>query len=123
MLWRAPVIRREPSLAIPAACHAALLGDDIALELPVLTQPAATLDQPLAATARDLLRFGGALSVERLLGGAQHLAPITAGPQPVGQFVAARVAEQLDLFGVDARGVLEDLARDLRVVARRVVGR
>jgi hypothetical protein len=44
-----------------------VLADDVALELPVLMQPAPALDQPLAAVARDLLRFGGALGLQRLL--------------------------------------------------------
>src|SRR5215210_1199272 len=99
----------------------AVLADDVALKLPVLTQPAPALDQPLAAIARDLLRLRRALGIERLLSLAQHPAPITARAQPLGQLVAARLAEQLILFGVDARGVREDLPRDLRVVARRVV--
>jgi hypothetical protein len=122
MLWRAPVIRREPSLAIPAACHAACSVDDVALELPVLAQPAPALDQPLGAIARDLLRLRGALGLQRLLGRAQHPAPITAGAQPLRELVAARLAEQLVLGRVNRGRFLEDLARDLPVVARGVVG-
>ena len=123
MLWRAPTIRRDPSLAIPAACQAACSVDDVALELPVLAQPAPALDQPLAAVARDLLGLRGALGVQRLLGLAQHLAAIAARAQPLRQLVAARLAEQLVLGRVDARGVLEDLPRDLLVAARRVMRR
>ena len=95
----------------------------MALKLPVLTQPAPALDQPLAAIARNLVGLRGALGLQRLLGLAQHLATITAGAQPLGQLVTALLAEQLVLGRVDARGVLQDLARDLLVAARGVMGR
>src|SRR3954463_7978664 len=74
-----------------------MLSDDVSLKLPVLTQPAPALDQPLGAAARDLLGFGGALSVERLLGLAQSLAAIAARAQPLRELVAARVAIELVL--------------------------
>ncbi len=43
MLWRAPVIRREPSLAIPARQPRVMLGDHAPLELIVLLEPAPAL--------------------------------------------------------------------------------
>jgi hypothetical protein len=89
--------------------------------LPVLAQPPPALDQPLAAIARDALRPRGPLGVQRLLGLAEHLATITARAQPLGQLIAARLAEQLVLGGVDARGLLEDLPGDLLIGARRVM--
>src|SRR5215210_7115305 len=95
----------------------------MALELPVLAQPAPALVQPLGAAARHLLGLSGALGVQRLLGLAQDLAAVAAGAQPLGQLVAARVAEQLVLGRVDARGVLEDLPRDLLVTAGGVMRR
>jgi hypothetical protein len=109
MLWRAPTIRRDPSLAIPAACQGRVLADDVTLELPVLPEPAPTLGQPLAAAARDLLVLRGALGLQRLLGLAQHPAAITARAQPLGQLVAARLAIELVLGRVDARRLLKDL--------------
>jgi hypothetical protein len=69
------------------------------------------------------LAWAAALGIQRLLGLRQHLAPIPARAHAFRQLVAARLTEQLILLGVDARGVLEDLARDLRVVARRVMRR
>ncbi len=84
---------------------------DVALEPPVLTQPAPALRQPLGATARDRLGPHGALGVQRLLAVAQHPAAITARAQRLRELVTARVAEQLVRGPVDARGVLENLAR------------
>ena len=74
MLWRAPVIRRDPSLAIPAVKPRGMLGDHATLELMVLLEPTPALAQPLAAVARDRHGVGLALGIQRLLGRAQPLA-------------------------------------------------
>jgi hypothetical protein len=62
------------------------------------------------------------LGVQRLLGLAQDLAAIPHWCADLGQLVTAVVAEQRVLGRVDARGLLEDLARDLLIAARRVMG-
>ena len=123
MLWRAPTIRRDPSLAIPAACQAACSVTTWRSSSQSWRNRRRHSTSRSAAAARDLLGLRGALGVQRLLGLAQHLAAITARPQPLGQLVAARLAEQLVLGRIDARGVLEDLPRDLLIAARRVMGR
>jgi hypothetical protein len=100
-----------------------VLRDDVALELPVLAQPAATLVQSLAAIARNRLGVRGAFGVQRLLGFAQHLAAITRGAQPFGQLVTALLAEQRILGRVNPSGLLEDLPGDLLIVAGGVMRR
>jgi hypothetical protein len=98
-----------------------VLGDHPSLKLPILFQTPFAFGQALVAIARDRLGPRGALGLQRLLGLAQPSAAITAGPQPLGQLVAARLAEQLVLGRVNRGGLLEDLAGDLLVVARRVM--
>ena len=98
-----------------------MLGDHPPLELPLLLQTTLAFDQALVAVARDRLGLRSALGLQRLLGFAQSPATITAGAQPLGQLVAARLAEQLVLGRVDARRLFEDLASDLLVAARRVM--
>ena len=72
---------------------------------------------------RDRLGLRGAALVEAALGVAQPaLAALTRG-QLRRQLVAARIAEALVLFGVDGGRVLEDLARDLLIAARRALRR
>src|SRR4051794_10694722 len=96
-----------------------VLRDDVALKLPVLAQAPPTLDEALGAVTRDGLGLGLACGVKRLLGLAQPPPAITARAQPVGQLIAARVAVLLVFGGVDARRLLEDLACDLLIAARR----
>src|ERR671913_2481162 len=100
-----------------------MLRDDVALNLPVLAQPPATLGQSVAAIARNRLGLRGAFGVQRLLGLAQDLAAVPAGAQPLGQLVAALIAEQLVLGRVHPRGLFEDLPRDLLIAARGVMRR
>src|SRR5436305_1495105 len=107
MFARAPTIRRDPSLAIPRACHTACSATTRRSSCQVLLEPALALDQPLAAVARDRLCLGGALRVERLLGLAQPLAPIAARAQPLRQLVAARLAAELVLRRIDPSGLFE----------------
>ena len=123
MLWRAPTIRRDPSLAIPAACQAACSETTYRSSSQSWRNRRRHSSEPLGAAARDLLGLCGALGVERLLGLAQDPAAVPARAQPLGQLVAARLAIELVLGRVDARGVLEDLPCDLLIAARRVMGR
>ena len=104
-----------PVAGDPAGKPRCVFGDHVALELPVLAQPPAALDEALGPVTGDLLGLLGALGVHRLLGLAQPLAPVTTGPQPLGQLVAARLPEQLVLGRVDPCGLLEDLLGDLLV--------
>ena len=110
MLWRAPAIRRDPSLAIPAASHAACSAINAPLKLLVLPQPAPALVQPLAAVARNRLGLGLALGVQRLLGLAQHACGDRRRAQPLGQLVAARLAEEL-VFGRVSRAASSRISR------------
>jgi hypothetical protein len=59
--------------------------------------------------------------VEAALGVAQPALAALTGGELRRQLVAARIAEALVLFGVDGGRVLEDLARDLLIAARRTL--
>jgi hypothetical protein len=69
----------RPVAGDPRRVPGSVLGDDVALELPVLAQPPPALDQSLAALPRNRLSLRGAFGIERLLGLAQHLATVAAG--------------------------------------------
>ena len=73
--------------------------------------------EALGAVARNRPGLLGALLFEAALGLAQPRAPALAGAQLLGQLVAARVAVELVLGGIDRLGLFEDLARELLVVA------
>jgi hypothetical protein len=102
MLWRAPVIRRDPSLAStghPARPIAGdsrrqprvVFGDQPPFELEVLLQSTAAFPQPLAPITRHRRGVGLAFGVERLLGLAQPLATIASHTELDRQLIAARV--------------------------------
>ena len=77
----------------------------------------------LRPVARHLLRLRGPLRLERELRLAQPCAALGRGAEPLGQLVAALLAVELILGGVDLAGLLEDLLRDLAVAAVLVVRR
>jgi hypothetical protein len=107
----------------PARKPRRMLSDDAPLKLPVLLKSRLALGEALAAITRDRLGLGGALGLHRLLGLTKPHAPVTAGTQPLGQLVTARVTEQLVLSCVQASGFLQDLLGDLLIGPRRVMRR
>src|SRR5918998_5769541 len=107
----------------PARKPRRMLSDDAPLKLPVLLQAGLALSQALAAAARDRLGLLGALGLHRLLGLTDPLASVTAGAQPLGQLVPARITKQLVLGRVLARRVFEDLLGDLLIGPGRVMRR
>src|SRR4051794_18744212 len=109
MLCRAPVIRRDPSLAIPAASHAAWSATTRRSSAHFLIKAPATLVQALAAVARNLLGPRGAFGVQGLLGFTQPRAPVTLVAKSGRQLIAATVSVTLVLRGIDRRGLAEDL--------------
>lgn len=86
-------------------------------------QPAPTLGQPLGAAARHRVRVGGAFGLQRPLGLAQPLAAIAAALKAGGQLVAARCAMDLVFGGVQVGRLLQDLAGNVLIAARRVMRR
>ena len=79
----------------------------------------------LSRSGRDFgigLASARAALIEAALGVAQPALPALTRGWLGGQLVAARIAETLILFGIDRRRVVEDLARDLFVIARRALG-
>jgi hypothetical protein len=75
------------------------------------------------AVAPDRPRLLRALLFKPALGFTQPRPAALAGAQLLGQLVAARVAVELVFGGIDRLGLLEDLARELLVVAVRVATR
>ena len=69
--------------------------------------------EPLLAVPRDRLFPFGSLGVEALLCLVQPGPPALAAGQVLGQLVAAGLAVDLILGGVDVAGFLEDLGGDL----------
>ena len=90
--------------------------------MPVLGQPAAAGLEPLGAIAPHRLGVLGALALELLLGLAKPGSAAVRGAKPLGQLVAAGIAVDLVLGGVDPSGLGEDLGGDLLVGADRSVG-
>jgi hypothetical protein len=96
-------------------------GVGVQLDLVVFLQAALGLLQPLGPRPGNRARLPRTALVQAPARIAQP--PLTAlrRGQLLGQLVTARVAEALVLFGVDGVGVLEDLARDLLIIARGVM--
>jgi hypothetical protein len=81
-------------------------------------QAALALLEPVGPRPWDRPGLRGAALVQTALGLAQPAAPTLRRRQLRRKLIAARVAEALILLGIDSVGLLEDLARDLLVVAR-----
>ena len=107
----------------PARAVGLVVGVRLTLDLVFLLKPSLRLPQPVWPRPRDRPCLGGALLVETALGLAQPPPPALSRRQLGRQLVAAPPAEALVLRGVDSRRVLENLGRDLLVVARRVMRR
>jgi hypothetical protein len=123
MLCRAPVIRRDPSLAIPARKPRGVVGDHAPLQRPVLVKTPTTLAQPLAAIARNLLGLRSALSLKRLLSLTQPRAAITAVAKPRRQLITALVSMERVLGSIQGGRLAKDLLGNLLVAARPAIGR
>ena len=113
--------KRRPSFITPARAVGLVVAVCLALGAPVLDQAPAAELEPLCAVPRHRLCLCGSLSLEPLLGLAKPGAPALAGAQVLGQLVAARLAVELVLGGVDAARLGEDLGGDLLVASSRVV--
>jgi len=98
-----------------------LVGADLRPEL--LVQAPLGFLQTLRAAPRNRLRIRGPLGPEAPLGFTQPPAPTLSSRELRRQFVAARVAVKLVFGGIDRLDFLEDLARELLVVAVLVARR
>ena len=98
-------------------------GVGVELDLVVFFEAPLGLLQALGPRAGDRARLPRALVIQAPARVAQPALPALRRRERLGQLVAARVAETLVLFGVDGVGVLEDLARDLLVIAGGVMRR
>jgi hypothetical protein len=108
----------RPPAERPAVLHApgpvaliggvgAHLGEELFFQAPL------GLLDPLRTVPRNRLGVRRALLFKLALGFAQPRPAAFAGAQLLGQLVAARVAVELILGGIDGLGFLEDLAREL----------
>ena len=101
----------------PAGAVGLVVAVGPVLGAPVLDQAPTAELEPLLAGPRDRLLLLGSLCVEALLRLPQPGPPALAAGQVLGQLVAASLAVDLVLGGVDAAGLLEDLGGDLLVGA------
>jgi hypothetical protein len=115
----------QPPPILHAAVAAVVLvgGVGFELDLVVFLQPALGLLQPLGPRPGDRARLPRAALIQAPARVAQPALPALRRGERLGQLVTARVPEALVLLGVDGVGVLEDLARDLLVIARGVMRR
>jgi hypothetical protein len=87
----------------------------------ILLEAALGLLEPPGPRPRDRTRLPRAALIQAPARVAQPALPALRRGQLLGQLVPARVAEALVLLGVDGVGLLEDLVRDLLVIARGVM--
>ena len=115
----------EPSALRVAPVHPVVLIGSVraGLHPQLLLQTALCLLQPRRARTRDRLGFLGAFLIELAFGLAQPATPALAGREVLGQLIAALLAIELILGGVDFGGLFEDLPRDLIEVSVRVAAR
>jgi hypothetical protein len=93
------------------------------LDRELLLQAALGLHKPRRTRLGNRARFFRALGIEAALGLAQPGPATLLGSELRGQLITARIAELLVLLAINPVGLLEDLLRDLLVVARRVASR